>query len=310
MADWQVMSADYWALTLSFWQFEDANALWVLVGSVLLGVSASVVGSFAVLKRQALIGDALAHSALPGVMVAFMLFHTQSPIIMLIGAMVSSLMGFMLMSWLPKNTKIKPDAALAITLSLFFALGLMALSYIQGLNVAGKSGLDKILFGQAAAMLPEDLIVLSSVALAVLLVVGLLFQKFRLITFNENYARSLGLSVSLYQAVFACLLVLVVVIGLQIVGVVLMAAVLLVPVSAARFWHPNLAVILWVAAIIGGLSGMVSANISYLAPSAPTGPWMVLVLAGLFLLSFLFAPYQGWFFNRIRANDKDLTDDE
>lgn len=310
MADWQLMSTDYWALTLSFWQFEDANALWVLVGSVLLGVSASVVGSFAVLKRQALIGDALAHSALPGVMVAFMLFHTQSPIVMLIGAMASSLMGFMLMSWLPKKTKIKPDAALAITLSLFFALGLMALSYIQGLNVAGKSGLDKILFGQAAAMLPEDLIVLSSVALAVLLVVGVLFQKFRLITFNESYARSLGLAVSLYQAVFACLLVLVVVIGLQIVGVVLMAAVLLVPVSAARFWHPNLAVILWVAAIIGGVSGMVSANISYLAPSAPTGPWMVLVLAGLFLLSFLFAPYQGWFVSRIRANNKGQADDE
>ncbi len=310
MTDWQLMSTDYWALTRAFWQFEDINAVWVLVGTVLLGVSASVVGSFAVLKRQALIGDALAHSALPGVMMAFMLFHTQSPIVMLIGAMVSSLMGFMLMSWLPKKTKIKPDAALAITLSLFFALGLMALSYIQGLNVAGKSGLDKILFGQAAAMLPEDLIVLSSVALAVLLVVGVLFQKFRLITFNESYARSLGLAVSFYQTIFACLLVLVVVIGLQIVGVVLMAAVLLVPVSAARFWHPNLAVILWVAAIIGGLSGMVSANISYLAPSAPTGPWMVLVLAGLFLLSFLFAPYQGWFANRIRANDKDLVDDK
>lgn len=310
MANWDGVAVDYWALTLSFWQFEDVNALWVLVGSVLLGVSASVVGSFAVLKRQALVGDALAHSALPGVMMAFMLFHSQSPLIILIGAMISSLLGFALMNWLPKKTKIKPDAALAITLSLFFALGLMALSYIQGLNVAGKSGLDKILFGQAAAMLPADLILLSSVSVAVLIVVGVLFQKFRLITFNEGYARSLGMNVKLYQTVFACLLVLVVVIGLQIVGVVLMAAVLLVPVSAARFWHPNLAVILWAAATIGGLSGMISANISYLAPSTPTGPWMVLVLTGLFCLSFLFAPYQGWVARQIRNKAKDQSSDK
>jgi len=300
MADFEWVSPSDWMLTKAFWRFEDANALWVLIGSVLLGMSASVVGSFAVLKRNALIGDALAHSALPGVMMAFILFETQSPLVVLFGAMSSSLLGLFLMDWLPKNTKIKPDAALAITLSFFFALGLMALSYIQGLNVEGKSGLDKILFGQAAAMLPEDLMVLSAVAMGVLLLITLLFQKWRLITFNRQYARSIGIWVKAYDVLLALLMVLVVVIGLQIVGVVLMAAVLLVPVSAARFWHPQLAVILWVAAIIGGLSGLISANISYIAPATPTGPWMVLVLAGFFIFSFIFAPYQGWLVRRIR----------
>jgi len=300
MADFEWVSPSAWMLTKAFWRFEDANALWVLIGSVLLGMSASVVGSFAVLKRNVLIGDALAHSALPGVMMAFILFETQSPLVVLFGAMSSSLLGLFLMDWLPKNTKIKPDAALAITLSFFFALGLMALSYIQGLNVEGKSGLDKILFGQAAAMLPEDLMVLSAVAMGVLLLITLLFQKWRLITFNRQYARSIGIWVKAYDVLLALLMVLVVVIGLQIVGVVLMAAVLLVPVSAARFWHPQLAVILWVAAIIGGLSGLISANISYIAPATPTGPWMVLVLAGFFIFSFIFAPYQGWLVRRIR----------
>lgn len=300
MNEFELVSPNFWTLMQSFWRFDDSNALWVLVGCVLLGISASVVGSFAVLKKNALIGDALAHSALPGVMMAFILFETQSPLVVVFGAMFSSLLGLGLMSWLPKHTKIKPDAALAITLSFFFALGLMALSYIQGLNIAGKAGLDKILFGQAAAMLPSDLAVLSSVALGVLIVIALLFQKFRLVTFNRNYAWSIGISVGFYEALLALLIVLVVVIGLQIVGVVLMAAVLLVPVTAARFWHPQLAAILWIAALIGGFSGMVSANISYLAPSTPTGPWMVLVLAAFFVVSLIFAPYQGWLARYLR----------
>lgn len=306
MNEFTLVSPSYWTLIQSFWRFEDVNAVWVLTGSILLGVSASVVGSFAVLKKQALIGDALAHSALPGVMMAFILFQTQAPGVVLLGAMISSLLGFWLMGWLPKHTKIKPDAALAITLSLFFAIGLMALSYIQGMNVAGKSGLDKILFGQAAAMLPSDLAWLSGVALSVLLLVVVFFHKLRLITFNQNYARSLGVAVDAYQTLLALLLVVVVVIGLQIVGVVLMAAVLLVPVTAARFWHPNLAVILWVAATIGGLSGLISANISYIAPATPTGPWMVLVLAGFFILSFVFAPYQGWLAVRLRRSRQEV----
>ncbi len=293
LRDFELISPRYWQLFVEFWSFSDVNATWVLIGTVLLGISASVIGSFAFLRKRALMGDALAHAALPGVMIAFILFQSNSPLIMFFGAVFSSFMGLFLMDWLPKNTKIKPDAAMAITLSFFFALGIMALSYIQGLEVAGKSGLDKMLFGQAAAMLPSDLYLLSSVAILILSMVTIFFEKFRLIAFNRVYAQALGMNMMAYEIILALLIVLSVVIGLQIVGVVLMAAVLLTPVAAARFWSKNLSTMLFTAGAIGGLSGLISANISYMAPAMPTGPWMVVVLSVLFVLSFLFAPERG-----------------
>lgn len=282
-----------WQNLVEFWQFNDMNVLWVLIGSVLLGVSASVIGSFAFLRRRSLIGDALAHAALPGVMMAFLLFQTRDPWIMFFGAVITSFIGFFIIDWLPKNTKIKPDAALAITLSFFFALGLMMLSFIQGMEVANKSGLDKILFGQAAAMTNEDINLLMYVAIFVLVTVVLFFQKFRLIAFNTPYARSLGIAVNRYELLLALLIVMSVVVGLQLVGVVLMAAVLLTPVATARLWTEQLHKMLMLAGVVGALSAIISTQISYLAPAMPTGPWMVVSLSVLFFLSLLFAPQKG-----------------
>ncbi|BCN93744.1 manganese transport system membrane protein MntC [Thiomicrorhabdus immobilis] len=282
-----------WDNLLAFWRFEDMNVFWVLIGSILLGMSASVIGAFAFLRKRSLIGDALAHAALPGVMMAFLLFQTRDPLVMFLGAVTSSFIGFFLIDWLPKNTKIKPDAALAITLSFFFALGLMLLSYIQGLNVDNKSGLDKILFGQAAAMTQNDIRLLGYVAIIILVTVTLFFQKLRLIAFNRSYAQTLGISVKFYELLLALLIVMSVVVGLQLVGVVLMAAVLLTPIAAARFWSNELSHMLALSALLGALSALISTQISYLAPAMPTGPWMVVSLSLLFILSLLFAPQKG-----------------
>lgn len=297
-------------LFLEFWTFQDPNATWVLIGTMLLGASSSIIGGFTFYKKRSLTGDVLAHASIPGVMTAFILFQTNQAFIIFIGAILSSLLGLFLMNWLPKNTKIKPDAAMAITLSFFFALGLMQLSYIQGLEIQGKSGLDKILFGQAAAMLPNDLYLLLGVSIINLLVVSVLFEKLRLISFNYTYGKTLGLNIYFYESILALLVVSSVVIGLQIVGVVLMAAVLLTPVAAAKFWSDNLAKILFISAIIGSLAGLVAANISYVASSMPTGPWMVVVLSLFFIFSLLFAPKKGLFFNFIKQHKLKLQINE
>lgn len=282
-----------WENLILFWQFKDINALWVLSGSILLGMSASVIGAFAFLRKRSLIGDALAHAALPGIMMAFILFQTRDPLLMFLGAVGSSFIGFFIIDWLPKNSKIKPDAALAITLSFFFALGLMLLSYIQNLEVPNKSGLDQVLFGQAAAMTQNDITLLAIVSLVILCSVALFFHKFRLIALNHQYAKTLGLNVKFYEFLLSVLIVMSVVVGLQLVGVVLMAAVLLTPVAAARYWSNSLSHILILSAIIGACSAIISTQISYLAPAMPTGPWMVVSLSSLFLLSLLFAPEKG-----------------
>ncbi|MBN2647065.1 MAG: metal ABC transporter permease [Thiotrichales bacterium] len=282
-----------WQNLAIFWSFDDINATWVLLGSLLLGMSASVIGAFAFLRKRSLLGDALAHAALPGVMMAFLLSGSRDAEMLFIGALASSLLGFWLIDWLPKNTKIKPDAALAITLSFFFALGLMLLSYIQTSELPNKSGLDKLLFGQAAAITAEDIQLLIYVTSAVLLIVVLFFEKFRLIAFNRTYAKTLGIPVKFYELLLALMIVLSVVVGLQLVGVVLMAAILLTPVAAARFWSHQLSSLLILAALFGALSALLGAQISYIAPAMPTGPWIVVSLSLLFFISFLFAPKQG-----------------
>lgn len=274
---------------LTFWQ--DANLAWVLTGTLLLGVSAAVVGGFAVLRQRALIGDVLAHAALPGIMVAFILFESKAPGLVLISALVSSLLAYYLINWITRTSKIKIDAAMAIVLSLFFSIGMMALSYIQTLDTSNKSGLDRLLFGQAAAITQHDVIWLSWVAIISLCFIAVVFHKLRLMSFDPQYAQTLGLNLKAYELSFALVLVLTVVIGLQIVGVILMAAALLIPITIARFWSQSLKSLLIIAAVMSTISATVSTQISLMVAHMPTGPWIVLILGLLFGLSWLIAPW-------------------
>lgn len=273
---------------LAFWQ--DANLVWVLAGTLLLGISAAVVGGFAVLRQRALIGDVLAHAALPGIMVSFILFESKAPGLVLISALISSLAAYYLINWITQISKIKGDAAMAIVLSLFFSVGMMALSYIQTLETPNKSGLDRLLFGQAAAITQQDVIWLSWVAIISLCFIAVLFHKLRLMSFDPQYAQTLGLNLKAYELSFALVLVLTIVIGLQVVGVVLMAAALLIPITIARFWSESLKTLLIIAMLMSMISAGLSTQISLMIPHMPTGPWIVVILGLLFGFSWLVAP--------------------
>lgn len=291
-------------LFLEFWTLNDPNVIWVLSGAILLGSSTGVLGSFLFFRKRSLIGDALAHAALPGVMSAFILFQTRDPLVILSGAIISCFIGFFFIDYLTKHTKIKEDSALAIVLSLFFAIGIFELTYIQKLSVAAKSGLDKILFGQAAALVQADVIILGIAAALSLNIVILFYDKLRFITLDRQFAQAMGMNVVFYELLLTFAIVLSVVVGLQIFGVVLMTAALLFPVAAGRYWSDCLPWILVLCAIFGAFSGAISANISYLAPQMPTGPWMVVVLSFIFLLSMLFSPHRGVLVRSLRHAQK------
>lgn len=264
----------------------DANLIWVLSGTLLLSAGAAVIGGFAVLRQRALIGDVLAHAALPGIMMAFILFNSYEAWLVFFSALVSSLLGYYLIGWITRHSKIKADAAMAIVLSSFFALGLMALSYIQSGESTQQTGLDRLLFGQAAAMTLSDVYMLSLVALISLSGLFVLFQKLRLISFDRHYATTLGLPVARYELSFALMLVMSIVVGLHVVGVVLMAAVLLIPITIARFWSHNLTHLLWIAALVSSVSALISSQISFYISAMPTGPWMVFILGVMFFVSW------------------------
>lgn len=298
---------------LSFWTFSDPTVRWVVLGALCLGFSAGLLGCFAFLRKQALLGDALAHAALPGVTTAFLLTYSRSPFIILTGAAVSCFLGIWSIEYLVRHTKIKEDSALAIVLSLFFALGIFQLTYIQKLGVASQAGLDRLLFGQAASLVRSDVIALTWVSLALMICIGTFFYRFKLVCFDRQLAISIGIRVKLYDALLAVALVLSIAIGLQLVGVVLMAAILVTPAAAARYWSNSLTKILLLAGVFGALSGIMGAYVSYLAPRMPTGPWIVVAVTAIFVASLLFAPERGVLSRvlkraklRVRINEENL----
>lgn len=282
-----------WQLFIEFWRLSDPNVVWVLSGAILLGAGAGVIGCFAFLRKRSLTGDALAHAALPGVTTAFILFQTRDPLVIFGGAMTSCLLGYLLIEYLINQTRIKEDSAFAIVLSLFFALGIFQLTMIQKSGLAAQAGLDKLLFGQAASLVRSDVMLLGGLAVMLLLFVVIFFQKLKLICFDRDFASASGTNVRVYELLLAAAIVVSVVIGLQLVGVVLMAAIMLTPAAAARYWSNDLKVVLLLAGVFGAISGIIGANVSYLAPRMPTGPWMVVGVTAIFALSMLCAPRRG-----------------
>jgi len=278
---------------LEFFTFPSINVVHVLAGCIILGVSAGLLGCFAFLRKRSLLGDALSHAALPGVCVAFMLTGTKNPAIILCGAVISCWVGALTIEWLVAHTRCKEDSALGMVLSVFFGLGILLLTHIQQSGQAAQSGLDKFLFGQAASLVERDLYILGGLGLCLCLAVAAAFKEFKIVSFDPDFARALGLPVRMVEFALATLIVLAVCIGLQAVGVVLMAAMLITPAAAARYWTNNLSRMLWLATLFGGLSGAIGAYVSYLSVRMPTGPWMVVAVTTIFMGSFLFAPQRG-----------------
>ncbi|MDZ4861745.1 MAG: iron chelate uptake ABC transporter family permease subunit [Candidatus Hydrogenedentes bacterium] len=278
---------------LEFFTFRDINLRLILAGCVLLGISAGVLGCFAFLRKRSLLGDALAHSALPGVCAAFMLTGTKDPVIILIGATVSCWVGAISIDLITKHTRVKEESALGMVLSVFFGAGILMLTHIQRSGNASQAGLDKFLFGQASSMLDRDVWTLAIVGTIMLCAVALAYKEFKLISFDAEFGTALGLPTRMLEIALSTLIVLAVAIGLQAVGVVLMAAMLVTPAAAARYWTDHLGNMLLLSGFFGAISGAIGTYISYLGPRMPTGPWMVVAVTIVFLMSLLVAPKRG-----------------
>jgi len=278
---------------IKFLSFSDPNVRFVVIGTMILGATAAMVGTFSFLRKQALVGDAIAHSILPGVCLSFILSGTKNPLILISGAMISGWISLILIDAISRTTKLKADAAIGIILSVFFGFGILLLTAIQQSGNSAQSGLDHFLFGKAASLRRNDLFIFSGIGLFLILTVVLFYKEFKLISFNPDFAKVKGLPVKFLEFVLASITVLSVAVGIQAVGVVLMAALLITPAAAARFWTNRLAIMIVVAVGFGAFSGFFGSFISYLAPSMPTGPWVVMCLSVFALISIWFAPKTG-----------------
>lgn len=273
----------------------------VALGSAALGITSGALGTFAVLRRQSLLGDAISHAALPGVALAFLLTGSKASLVLVVGAALAGFVATLFVLGVVATTRVKYDSALGIALSVFFGVGLVLLTFIQRRPDASQAGLDRFLFGQAAALLQSDLFtmgVLGGIALALML---LAWKELKLLAFDPDFGSSLGFPMRAVDVLLTSLLVVAIVIGLQTVGVVLMAAMVIAPAAAARQWTDRLGGVAALAALFGATAGVVGAVLSAETEQLPTGPTIVLCATALVLVSLLFAPHRGLVWREVRA---------
>jgi manganese/zinc/iron transport system permease protein len=273
----------------------------VALGSVVIGLVSGMLGSFAVLRKQSLLGDAISHAALPGIVLAFLITRSREPEILMFGALIAGWIATLLMLAILRTTRIKSDTSLGLVLSVFFGFGLMLLTFAQRLPDATQAGLDKFLFGQAATLLQSDVVTMSIIAMIALGVLAVFWKEFKLISFDTEFAASLGFPVRALDVVLITLLVVAIVIGLQTVGVVLMSAMIVAPAAAARQWTDKLHVMVILSGLFGALAGVSGTLISGSLERLPTGPIIVVCVSLIFLFSMLFATNRGLVWNWIRS---------
>ncbi|MGB1018898.1 MAG: metal ABC transporter permease [Chitinophagales bacterium] len=288
--------------------FTDYTLRTITIGTAILGAVCGMLGSFAVLRKQSLLGDAISHAALPGIAIAFLITGTKDTNILLIGALISGLLGAFWIRQITSKTHLKSDTALGLILSIFFGVGMMLLTFIQKMPNANQAGLDKFLFGQAATLLAKDVWTLGIVSSICLVIVFTFWKEFKILLFDEAYAKTLGFNTQRIDAIITSFIVLAIILGLQTVGVVLMSAMLLAPAAAARQWTNKLSVMVFLAAIFGMFSGIFGTAISASQSNLSTGPVIVLVASVFVAFSFIFSPNRGILFKQIRLsqNRKDL----
>lgn len=274
------------------------NSAIVVLGAALVGMAAGMIGTFSLLRKRSLIGDALAHSALPGLALAYLFavyigIPAKNLVVLLSGATISGVLGVLTVQFLIRSTRLSEDTSIGAVLSVFFGLGIVLLSVIQSLQTGSEGGLHHFIYGQTAAMRLGDAYLMLGVAAVAAIASFLLLKEFRLVCFDSDFASAQGWSVYLIDLMMMTLVVAVTVVGLQAVGLILIVALLIIPAASARFWSESLNRVVVISTVLGGISGYFGAAASALLPRLPTGAVIVLTAGFIFLISFLFAPKRG-----------------
>jgi len=276
------------------------NLLWVLMGTMLLGIAAGITGTFSFLQKQSLVGDAAAHAALPGIALAFLITGQKELPILMIGAALTSALSVYCIQWIVTYSKLKADAAIGLVLAVFFGIGIVLLTIVNRSPLGNQSGLNDFIFGKAATMTKADLTWLFISAAIIIIVSLLLYKEWKLMIFDPVYAKGIGLPIEALKACLTALIVMTIVTGIQAVGVILMSALLIIPAASAKLWTRRLSTMLIFSGITGGIAGLAGTFISSLRTGLSTGPIIVLFAATIFFISYLFSPKAGQLSKYIR----------
>ena len=289
---------DFFQDLLRFITLTDYSTRVVVFGCVTLGAAAGLIGPFMMLRRRSLLADATSHAMLPGIAMAFLIMHAVTgngkwlPGLLL-GALISGLLGMLCIVWINRHSRLEDDTALAIVLSVFYGFGAALLGIIQKMEGVDAAGLNSFVVGKTASMLWNDALLIAICALVIMLLVIVLYKEFTLLCFDSDFSRAQGWPTTRLDIAMMGIVVVTTVIGLRAVGLVLMIALLVIPAAAARFWTDNLWRLLWISAGIGAVSCWLGAMWSSTVSRVSAGASMVLCATLLFVISLMFGPARG-----------------
>jgi manganese/iron transport system permease protein len=272
------------------WKYEFMrNALAI---GILVGILCPVVGSYLIVQRMALFGDVIAHAVLPGLSLSFFL-----GIDITIGAFISGILGAGTISWIRSQSRVKVDAAMALTFSTFFAIGIVLISVLKN-NI----DLDSFLFGDILGTTTTDIYRTASVTAVIFTAVWLFYKELLFYTFDRTGSEAVGLPVKVIHLGFMSAVTLTIIASMQAVGVILVISLLVGPALTAYLLVKELHQMMFVGAIIGAIASIGGVYISFYLKNIPSGPAIVIVSSGLFVLALLFSPSQGILTQRFRSS--------
>ncbi len=260
------------------------------IAIVIIGVAAGAIGTFVVLRGVGFLGDALAHAIFPGLAIAFI---TGGNI--MVGAFVAAVIVSLGIGTISQNRRVNNDTAIGVLFVGAFALGIALMTS----QATFQRDLTSFLFGSVLGVTRDDLETIAIVAAAVLAILYWFRREITIVSFDRAFAEAAGLHLWRYDQLFLILLALTIVMGLQMVGNVLILALLITPAATARLLTERLWVMTVLASLFGALSGMIGLYVSWHWQVA-SGAAIVLAATALFFAAYLFAPASGVITPRIR----------
>lgn len=274
----------------------------VAIGTMALGVLTGITGVFAVLRKQSLLGDSISHSALAGIVLAFMITGSNRTEVLLLGALIIGLIATLLINIIADHPRVNFESAMALIMSTFFGVGFILLSQIQKDPNSQAAGLERFIFGQAATISEMDVLLVLVVLVIIAVIMILMWKEMKLYIFDPVYAHTIGLNTKFLNMVISSFIVAGIIMGIQMVGVVLMSALIITPAVASRQWTKSLSSMLFLAAIFGAVSGFCGTFLSTNIDKFPAGPAIVVSASIIVFISLFFAPGRGLLSTQFRRH--------
>jgi manganese/iron transport system permease protein len=260
----------------------------VFLAVLLVGGVCGVIGAYVVTRGMAFLGDALAHTILPGVAISYIATN-GNPQWVLAGGMIAGIISAVIISFLSRGTQLSEDTAIGIVFAGALALGIGIISRSRDFS----TDLQHLLIGNLLAVGNDDLLMMLGIAIVVLLGVYFFYKEFMVISFDPTFTETLRLPGQLLNTALLILLAMTVVIALQAVGITLVAALLVIPAATARYYVKQMHHLMGLGALLGAVGGVIGLYVSWYGQIAPSAA-IVLTLVAFFILTFLFAPDGGY----------------